>query len=522
MIGLIARKDFLLNLKSARFIIGFVICLFVIPFTLIVSIDKYKGRIIFYESNSEKAETNLKNNKVYSFVRPEIVAKPEALSIFNEGITDNLGTETKIQLREYPLFLSGQAGSLDNPLLNRFSSIDFSTVIAIILSLFALVFSYDSFSREKEDSTMRMVLINKISRTRFFLGKLCGILLTILPILIFCFLLSIIFVVVSPRLNFTGTDWMGILLLFVSSIVYVIVFILLGMFVSSMVKQSSTAIIVSLLIWIWFLFLVPGIASYSAKSFVKTGLYDNVQYAMNDMDNDLWKEYGEESDRIQKSLNMRGLHHWNMNGGGDASMLSCGGPRETGEFYLKIVPWLTSKIMNDADKKWALQKEYYDGLIVQEKVRQNLALFSPSEIFQQLSSSLCRTDADAHLKYMEKIREYRESVIQYFKDNKTIESSLWFTPHRIDQYVPMEEYEKIIQRYNECKNDEEFRNFFESLPKEWSSENHPNLNLEDFPRFNYASKDDMQNIVLYRLALLLFIGLLLLGGTMIRFQKYQI
>lgn len=36
MIWLIAKKDFLLNLLSVRFIIGFVLCLLVIPFTVIV------------------------------------------------------------------------------------------------------------------------------------------------------------------------------------------------------------------------------------------------------------------------------------------------------------------------------------------------------------------------------------------------------------------------------------------------------------------------------------------------------
>ena len=46
MIWLIAKKDFLLNLLSVRFIIGFVLCLLVIPFTVIVSVEnyqKYKG-----------------------------------------------------------------------------------------------------------------------------------------------------------------------------------------------------------------------------------------------------------------------------------------------------------------------------------------------------------------------------------------------------------------------------------------------------------------------------------------------
>lgn len=522
MIKLIAKKDFLLNLTSARFILGFLICLIVIPFTLIVSIDKYKGQIDFYETNSEKAEIKLKNNKVYSYVRPEINSKPEALSIFNEGIQDNLGSHVEIQLGEYPLFLSGQTGTLDNPLLNRFSSIDFCTVISIILSLFALVFSYDTFSHEREIGTMKMILINKLSRTSFFLGKLSGILLTILPIMAFCYLLSILFIILSPSIAFTGSDWIGILLLFVSSVVYVVIFILLGMFISSMVRQSSTAIIISLLVWIWFLFLIPGIASYSAKSFVKIGLYDNIQFAFNDMEYSLFKEYIEKNDETLKILKSSSISNWNVNSENDAKIINYGGNYTTGDYYSIIYPWLIQRFIDYADKKWPIQKDYYDGLVRQEKVQQYLATLSPSEIFLQLSSSLCHSNAEAHLNYMEGIRKYRETVIKYFEDKKIFESSLWFTPHGLENYLSNEEYQEKMKLYENCKTDEEFKLFYKSLPKEWNPENYQALNLDDFPRFDSKNKGYSMNVALSRFAFLLFIGLILLGATMLRFQRYQL
>ena len=49
MIWLIAKKDFLLNLLSVRFIIGFVLCLLVIPFTVIVSVDNYENQVRVYK-----------------------------------------------------------------------------------------------------------------------------------------------------------------------------------------------------------------------------------------------------------------------------------------------------------------------------------------------------------------------------------------------------------------------------------------------------------------------------------------
>ena len=49
MIWLIAKKDFMLNLLSVRFILGFVLCLVILPFTMIVSVDDYQNQVRIYE-----------------------------------------------------------------------------------------------------------------------------------------------------------------------------------------------------------------------------------------------------------------------------------------------------------------------------------------------------------------------------------------------------------------------------------------------------------------------------------------
>ncbi len=86
MIWIIAKKDFLLNLISARFIIGFMLCLVVIPFTLVVGVDRYKDQVRVHQVYEKEAENAQKEIRVYSHVRPEIIAAPEPLSIFSRGI----------------------------------------------------------------------------------------------------------------------------------------------------------------------------------------------------------------------------------------------------------------------------------------------------------------------------------------------------------------------------------------------------------------------------------------------------
>ena len=120
MIWLIAKKDFLLNLLSVRFIIGFVLCLLVIPFTVIVSVDNYQNQVRVYKIEQAQADKEMKESRVWSHVRPTVVQEPEPLSIFSMGISNNIGNKVKTLFMEYPLFPDGHTNTRDNPLLNAF------------------------------------------------------------------------------------------------------------------------------------------------------------------------------------------------------------------------------------------------------------------------------------------------------------------------------------------------------------------------------------------------------------------
>ena len=84
MILQIAIKEFYNNLLTARFSIGFIMCLFLIPFSLVVNLKDYREQLKGYEIERAKTEKSYQV-RVYSALRPEIVRPPEPLSIFSKG-----------------------------------------------------------------------------------------------------------------------------------------------------------------------------------------------------------------------------------------------------------------------------------------------------------------------------------------------------------------------------------------------------------------------------------------------------
>lgn len=510
MIWLIAKKDFLLNLLSVRFIIGFVLCLLVIPFTVIVSVDNYQNQERIFKIEQAKADKEMKESRVWSAVRPTVIQVPEPLSIFSTGIISDVGNKVKVSFWDYPLFPEGHTLTRDNPFLNAFFSIDFSKVIAILISLLALVFSYDAITREREDGTMKLTFTGEVSRISFLIGKLLGLLLTLLPILLFCYLLACLIIVVNPEISFSASDWGGLILLLLASVIYMMVFLLLGMFISSRVTHSSSSIIISLLCWIWFLFLMPNIATYMAQSISKAPLYDNVQATMQNYDDTYWKEYSEEWPRASQRIGMKYLNYNNCSGDGVEYLELAGGPKETPLFHQQMQIWATPLMLDNADKKWALQRNYLDGLVCQQRLQQAIAWLSPSELFDQTTDALCHTDAGSFLKYMESIRKYRENVITYFKDHKLFESTSYFTGQSVDEFPTQAELDS---------GDETARKKYDRNNSEF-----PYLDTSGVPRYvpQEVTISATLGTALGRLCAMLGLAIVLLIGTIVSFMKYDV
>ncbi len=513
MIWLIAKKDFLLNLLSVRFIIGFVLCLIVIPFTVIISVDDYTNQVKVYETENKKAENEIKSASVWSYVRPTIVLKPQPLSIFSNGISSNMGNKVKIAFYNYPLFPEGHANTRDNPLLNAFFSIDFAKVVAILISLLALVFSYDAITRERENGTLKLNLTGQVSRISFLFGKLTGLLLTLLPILLFCYVLACLIILINPAISFSASEWGNIVLLFALSVVYMIVFILIGMLISSLVKHSASSIILSLLCWIWFLFLIPNISTYLSGSIRKTPLYDNVEMTIHEYEKEYLEGLRNLYFQVENDISQNDkitISHDNYFSEVDGEKYFETSNLATAIYNLEIESQNEQAIFDLADKKWALQQDYLNKLTDQQQLQQQIAWLSPSEIFRQISESLCHTNASAYRNYMESLRIYRETFIRFYRSNNLFKSITSYTPKKLDKFAMNEEaIGTPHEQYLLSKKTE-----YEKYTKE--------LNKDEIPLYTAASQNSGIADASGRMIGLFSILVFFLLGIIWAFMKYDV
>lgn len=531
MIWHIAKRECLSNILTARFAIGFLLCLVLIPFAIIINLDDYGNQTRIYEIDKAKAEKAFKEVRVYSYLQPQVVQPPEPLSIFCKGISPNVGNTVQILLGKKPLFAEGNMKVRDNPMLNSFFSLDFVSIVAIIMSLLAILFTHDACTREKEDGTLKMQMVNDISRSKILMGKVCGVYLTLLPIILFCYILSFLLILFSPHVSFSPGDWTRIGVLFVTSVVFFSVFILIGLLISTRSKSSITSIIVCLFFWVFFIFLAPNLSVYLAESMVSIPSRDTLDFSIRDLEN--------EYENKREAYSYRELEYpvwWNRasNSGDDGALIVSNCAKSFFEWTRKGFEYSVPLRIEYADKKWALQKAYLDNLDRQRSVAEKISLISPAEIFRLTASIICRTSVDSHHRFMERTRWYREEFIDHLESKNFPSSYIWFTPIPEEKFLTANEFFTYVSE-GEIDNIEEWDRRIDaqnglatgmwkrSVPDYYHND-YPFLNVSDVPRFQFQSErlTDTLLPIFSRTGGLIFTSIVLFYLAFLSFMKYDV
>jgi ABC-type transport system involved in multi-copper enzyme maturation permease subunit len=148
----------------------------------------------------------------------------------------------------------------DPPLPVLFRTMDYSLCASLLLSLIAMLLSFDAISGEREKGTLRILLIGGVSRARILVCKFAAVLLmTVLP-----FLLStgvgLLIVWPGGTSLFSPRDWIALAGVMIGGVCYIAVFTGLGLVTSVACRSSGTSLLTSLLVWVSAAVIVPNVA----------------------------------------------------------------------------------------------------------------------------------------------------------------------------------------------------------------------------------------------------------------------
>jgi len=372
MIGVIYKREILDHLKSAKFLIGFGLTIAIAAAATVINTQDYGRRRQDYRA----AQRDLQGNKFDILIyRP-----PEILSILVQGKDRALGNKASINYLNIPDrltgYMSARRGARPKS-ISGFGSVDFAFLVRVILSLLVIFLAYDAVAEEKQSGTLKLALANALPRSSLLIGKAAAGLTVVLGSLLAAASVAGLIMMVHPAVDLSGADAVRILSLVAVSALYLTVFYMLSLLVSTAVKRPAIALMVLLQLWIFLVVVYPHLGVSIAENFFRLP----TDREMAEKKQAAFAPYDEELKKVQERYYK-----------GDMS--PAGGGR-----YVELQA-MRSRLENDVNREFGLR------LSAQEGLARWISVLSPAALYSTAAEQYARTGIGEYERFMESIERY--------------------------------------------------------------------------------------------------------------------
>ena len=398
------------NLNSLRFALATVLLLGLMLTNAIVHLREHPERIQKYHNAVEEHHQHLKDaadQSLYKLAQKGpgyLHKKPSSLRFCAEGGETYLSELAQGGLHRWStdtlesFWIIAYPSATPNrrnvrPVVTK---VDWGFIIGYVLSLVALLFTFNSISGEREHGTLRLILANSIPRHTVLIGKFLGALISISIPFTLSILINLLVLSTASDVHLGAESWGRLGIISFIALLYTCLFLALGLLVSARVQRSAVSLVILLLVWVVFVVFMPStlasIAGESSSSGPTLDFSERSEKLGDELSNEYDPKRYKEPEDSTKRIEL------------DA------------EFVIK-----------DAEQQEQLHAERLNQRIRQVVHARTITRFSPVTIVQHLLESFAGTGFERHLQFLENVQTYaREFRVFIVDTDRTDPESLHF------------------------------------------------------------------------------------------------
>ena len=398
MIWHIAKHNLYDNLNSLRFALTTVLLLALMLTNAVVYLREHPKRIQKYNEAVAEYQNRLAsyaNESLYKLAQQgpgDLHKKPSPLHFCAEGgnpfLSSTVNAGDPFAYSEnlkgvWKLSYPSATPNLENVRPDAIK-LDWGFIIGYILSLVALLFTFDSISGERERGTLRLMLANPIPRHIVLIGKFLGALISVSIPFTLAVLMNLLVVSTSSTVYLGAEAWGRLGIIFFIAILYTSLFLVLGLLVSARVRESAVSLVILLLAWVTLVVFMPStLASTTGE----------ISASMSS--GEFWKRYT----RLYNELDDK-YKAWIWSDKLDNKTL-----RGKSEFFTK-----------HAELDERLNEERLIQQADQFQHARSITRASPVTIVQHLLESFAGTGFERHLQFVENVKRYTRQFREFVVD----------------------------------------------------------------------------------------------------------
>lgn len=388
-------KEMVETLLGPKFIVTFVISLVLILTSVYSGYRLYQSEMDWYVKAEGKNIDRMENLGSYGVLRnrgTKVLREPFIMSIFVKGVDSAIGRSSMVSSDVNNSLKDSRYGL--NPIFAVFGELDLAFIVKMILSLFALLFSYTAISGERETGTLKLVLSNSVGRAKYIMGKTIGGLIPLFLTLLIPLLISLIMLMVIFDVSLGSEEWARLGLMVIIALLYLTTFYIIGMFLSSVTKNSSLTFLLALGVWVLCVVVLPRLSIEVASQISPAPSIDQVEAERAA----LQREYYSEMEPMYEE----GLKK--LYASGDVTT------EKWRELEKNIREKAQSKI-DDREKKMLADYKRDQKKLLETSM--NIARVSPTSCLTFSLNRLAQTDASVAERFEEGLNRYRQEFMKF-------------------------------------------------------------------------------------------------------------
>ena len=400
----ITKREIYDNLNSLRFALTAVLLLALMVTNAVKHLREQPKRVQRYQDAVTESSDRLTAHaddslyKLAQYGPGNFYKKPSSLHFCANG--GELVLPDTVKVDDPPVFMTDAEGnrllegiwSLSYPDANlqnknvgpNVSQVDWAFIIGYILSLIALWFTFDAFSGEREQGTLRLMLANSIPRHTVLIGKFLGALLSISIPFALAVLVNLLFISTANTVHLTPEAWGRLGIIFCLALLYTSLFVALGLLVSARVQQSAVSLMILLLMWVTLVVFMPSTLASIASGFSPATSFEESWQQRHPSRKDLWDKYKEQ-------------HR--------SSKLDDGRLRAKSEFFTNNA---------EREERWYTEQlQYRSSQVYRARA---ITSISPATLLQHLIEGFAGTGFERHLQFVDNTQRYVRQLREFVAD----------------------------------------------------------------------------------------------------------
>ena len=467
--------------KSFIFVLMMLVALLMALVCGFIQVNDFAERQAVYQEELGTGLEKQKDALAYSQFAVPVLFAPNPLSIFYRGLDESIGNKSIVS----PVHLPGFETSSQrrNPFLDMFANLDITGVVKI-LSLFTLLLAAGLISGEREERTWHLIFANSVKRFDYFLSKFCATALSVFFSLFILFFVTVILIVANPMVQTTAGFWGRTGWVFLTSFLYLSIYIALGLMVSARSIHAGSSALWGVIIWIGISFIYPNLVSAIANKPLDA---DNrlVNREIQRIEDDSYQQF------TAKRINPYGnqMIHMPFTRSFDPAVQE---QNLLTRLDMDAVISMSEKFVLDGsltnwETMWPILWQYQQDIqemknfmrqkqIKQQHTNRIFTCFLPEVLYEQSLAKFTNTGIDYRDTYLRaELQRFRSQVFDYLESKKAF-SEKFFTQ------FPKERWRDNWDEYSQ--DDKEIYGTYQK------QENYPRLSVSDAPVFTFEEKFD--------------------------------